>query len=69
LVCYILLRVCTVHGKFTLVNRQIIKVFNVHDYLMKGRKRVEFNSTSTQPEISAVNFETLFGEIKYKTYY
>jgi len=41
----------------------------VHDYLMKGRKRVEFNSTSTQPEISAVNFETLFGEIKYKTYY
>ena len=57
------------HGKLILVNRQIIKVFNVHDDLMKGRKRVEFNSASTQAETSAVNFETLFGEMKYKTYY
>jgi hypothetical protein len=63
--CYVIVRVCTVHSKFTLVNRQIIKVFNVHDDLMKGRKRVEFNSTSTRRETSAVNFETLFGEIKY----
>jgi len=27
-----------------------------------------FKSTSTQAETIAVNFETLFGEVKYKTY-
>jgi len=47
----------------------VIKQFNVHYDLIKWRKCVEFKYTSAQPETSAVNFETLFGEIKYKTYH
>ena len=47
------------------VNRQIMREFNVHDSLIKWLESVEFKYTLTQPETNAVNFETLFGEIKY----
>jgi len=43
-----------------------MKVFNVHDSLIKLLELVEFNSAPTQPE-KRVNFEALFGEIKYIT--
>jgi len=46
-----------------------MKIFNVHENLLKWCKSVEFNSPSTQPEKSAVNFETLFDEMKYKTFH
>jgi hypothetical protein len=46
-----------------------MKLFNVHDDLIKWSKSVEFNSTSTKPETSAGNCETLFGEIKYNTFH
>ena len=42
-----------------------MREFNVHDSLIKWLESVEFKYTLTQPETNAVNFETLFGEIKY----
>jgi hypothetical protein len=69
LVCYFILRICTVDGQFTSMNRQIMKRFNAHGELIKWRISVKFNCTSTQSETGAVNFETLFGETKYKTSY
>ena len=37
--CYVIPRICTVDGEFT-VNRQIMKLFNVHDDLIKWSKHV-----------------------------
>jgi len=46
-----------------------MKLFNFRENLIKWRKIVEYNSTSTQPETNAVNFEILFDEIKYNTFH
>jgi hypothetical protein len=47
-----------------------VKLFRVGDDLIKWSKKcLEFKSTSTQPETSVINFETIFGEIKYKIYH
>jgi hypothetical protein len=66
LVCYVIPQNCTVDGKLTLrehVNSETFERalrFDKMEY-----KCVEFKSTSAQPETSAVNFETLFSEVKY----
>ena len=70
LVWYIITHICTVDGKFTLReqanNKTIERAWRFDKMEWKG---LEFKSTATQPETSAVNFETLFGEIKCKTYH
>ena len=69
-VCYVITHICTVDGKFTLreqANKETIE--RAWQFDKMEWKWLEFKSTATQPEKSAVNFETLFGEIKSKTYH
>ena len=66
--CYVISRICTVDGKLTLreqTNNETIQRACRFDKM--EQKCLEFKCTSTQPETSSVNFETLFGEIKYKS--
>jgi hypothetical protein len=59
-----------VDGKFKLrehTNNETIQRASQFDKM--EQTRLEYKSTSTQPETSAFYLETLFGEIKYKTYY
>ena len=69
MLCYVITGICTVGDKFTLRKLAFMKILNVHDDLIRWSESVEFNSTSTYPETSAVNFETLFDELKYKTFH
>ena len=70
LVGYVIPRICTVDGKFTLReqanNETIQRAWRINKM---AQKCMEFKSTSTQSETNTVNCGTMFREIKYKTYH
>jgi hypothetical protein len=52
------------------VNRQILELFRLHDELLEWRNKcIESKSFCTSPETNAIDFETLYDEIMFKTYH
>jgi hypothetical protein len=54
----------------TCIDRQILKLCKLQDDLIQWRNECHESKTfCTQPQTSAIDFETLYDEIMYKTYH
>jgi hypothetical protein len=52
------------------IHRQILKLCNLHDEVIQWRNKCfKFNSFCTPPQTNAIDFETLYDEIMYKTFH